>query len=299
MSENDLIKTLKSFFPLDRHTDEGVIEGITSGELIVSQPAIANYLQGALHDESLLEVELANLRRIFFARVLDHPPEEEDADDDDLFDDMPYSKGEYLDDGECVILTPLEPSEGNYLINESQRVLLRVLTAQAGIEFCCYFEEKTRIGAMPVLKLSFPEVARQVEGAREYRVKVPRELDLQLIVNKKKSSLSFTTRPMDMSVSGMCLYDPGGKNSALKADDRLSIDIIEDDTLLITVDAVVRHVTRLRDASGLQYVFGVLLNLESRTVSTEVEKLVASIQRARLRALVEIEDEYGLNLSDW
>jgi c-di-GMP-binding flagellar brake protein YcgR len=152
---------------------------------------------------------------------------------------------------------------------------------------------------MPVLKILFPTVARQVKGAREYRVKVPTDLDLEFAVSRKKGSLKFKTRAMDISMSGMSLYDPNGRHSTLKTDDKVRFQIIEGEMLLMTLDAVVRHVTRLRDSKGLQYIFGVQFDLASRSLASDVEQLVATIQRARLRKLSEIEGEYGVNLSNW
>lgn len=293
LSDTPLITTLNTFFPQERYSNDRIVEAVTDGSILVSASQMANYLQGALHDESLLEVELGNSRRVFFCRILDHPPEEE------VDEDMPYEKGEYLDDAQHLILTPLEPAEGNYLINASSRVLLRVLTSRTAVEFCCYFDEKIRIGTMPVLCITFPEVARMIEGAREYRVKVPRETDIQILVNRKQDKLKFTTRPMDMSISGMSLIDPKGKESPLKSDDRLTLQVCSEDLVLFTVEAEVRHVTRLRDKQGLQYVFGVKLELGSRALKTEMEKLVAGVQRARLRELADLEGKFGVNFSDW
>lgn len=294
MSSSELINTLQAFFPQTEYSSEAVVEGITNGDIVVNSTQMANYLQGALHDESLLEVELDNDKRVFFCRILDHPPEEDTPDEDVL-----YTKGEYLENTDHIILTPLEPAEGNYLINASSRILIRVLTSQAAVEFCCNFDGKIKIDTMPVLQTTFPVVARQVKGAREYRVKVPSDMDLTIIAYRKRDKLKFTTRPMDMSINGMSLYDPKGKHSTLQTDDKLSLQITSDDMLLMTLDAVVRHVTRLRDNQGLQYVFGVKFNLESRASKAEVEKLVASIQRARLRKLAEIEGAFGVNFSDW
>lgn len=294
MSSSELIDTLQSFFPQTDYSSEAVVEGITNGDIVVNSTQMANYLQGALHDESLLEVELNNDKRVFFCRILDHPPEEDTPDEDVL-----YTKGDYLENTDHIILTPLEPAEGNYLINTSSHILIRVLTSQAAVEFCCNFDGKTKIGTMAVLQTTFPVVARQVKGAREYRVKVPSDMALNIIAYRKRDKLKFTTRPMDMSINGMSLYDPKGKHTTLQADDKLSLQIISDDMLLMTLDAVVRHVTRLRDNKGLQYVFGVKFNLESRASKAEVEKLVASIQRARLRKLAEIEGAFGVNFSDW
>ncbi len=268
-----------------------------------------------MHDESLLEVEMGNITRVFFCRVLDHPPQEiekesgketdppqepiqEDVDDTDIEEEK-YNKGDYLNQVEHIILTPLEPAEGNYLISTSPRIIVRALTSQAAIEFCCYFREKTRVDNMSVLELTFPKVARQVKGAREYRVKVPNDLNMEIVVTRQQGRLKFTTRPMDISMTGMSLYDPMGKESSLQTDDRISFRIVVNEKRLMRLNGVVCHVTRLRDSKGLQYVFGVQFDLATRALAADVEQLVATIQRARLRELSEIEDEYGVNLSNW
>ncbi len=307
---NVLVDTLRTFFPNEQYSDEKIVNGVASGNILVNPSALVNYLQSALHDESLLEVELGNVSRVFFCRVLDDPPalsddekkEPEEEDSDDFFFDLEeeYDKGDYLNEMDHLILTPLEPAEGNYLINSAPTMVVRALTSQAAIEFCCFFKERARIvDGMQVLKLSFPEVARQVKGAREYRVKVPAEMNIEVTVKKRKSDFEFFTRPVDISMNGMSLHDPMGKKTDLRNDDRVVFKVSVNDEQVLEVGAVVRHLTRLRDAKGLQYIFGTKFEFESKHMAREIERLVASIQRERLRMLSEIEGEYGLDLTDW
>lgn len=109
MSKDELVKTIRLFFPQDGYNEEVVADGVKNGDIITDQSLLINYLQGALHDESLLEVELGNITRVFFCRILDHPPEEDTSEQENK-----YNKGDYLNDRDHLILTPLEPSEGNY-----------------------------------------------------------------------------------------------------------------------------------------------------------------------------------------
>ncbi|WP_028583165.1 flagellar brake protein [Desulfogranum mediterraneum] len=308
MSEDKLISTLHTFFPRDGYTNEAITEGIVNGEILVNPSQFVTYLQSALHDESLLEVKLGEMPRVFFCRIIDHPPTPADNDglpgEQESSDTIPeeesaYSKGDYLDEMEHLIITPLEPAEGNYRINNCSRVLVRAVTTKKAIEFCCYYQKKTWIGDMPVLQLSFPLIGRQVKDAREYRVKVPGDMNLNISVDCRQRDLQFTTQALDISMNGMGLNNPLRQTTSLKIDDRLSLQIFEEEALIMSLEAEVRHVTRLRNAQGLQYVFGVQFDLESQAMVTEVEQLVASIQRARLRRISAIQNQYGINLSDW
>lgn len=312
MIEKKLTGILRKFFPKAGYTEQNISKKIDTKELIIDPSSLTNYLASALLDETLLEVELGSIKQVFFSRLLDIPldrepfdnadnniPHENDTVHEQVEEGNEHQKGGYLDKRERVVITPLEPAKGNYLINTDPKILLRAHTPQLAIEFCCYYESKIKIDTMPALQVSFPLVARQVKGAREYRVKVPEDMDLKVNVKIKGSKSRFTTKPMDMSRSGMSLYDPKGKNSALQTNDKLSVDIISGDMVLVSLNAEIRHVTRLRSSSGLQYIFGISIEDESQSIQSQVEKIVASVQRARLRKLAEIEDQYGINLSGW
>ncbi|BCO08598.1 hypothetical protein GF1_09740 [Desulfolithobacter dissulfuricans] len=295
-----LTQILSNYFPEEKYTENGVATGIAEGNIIVEPGALANYLESALHDESLLEVELGALTRLFFCRILDHPPESEvQKGKDEAPLESDYTRGEYLKALDHVIITPLEPAIGNFLICSTPRVLLRILTSRMAIELCLSFVEKTVIQGLPVLRCSFPTVARLVEGAREYRAKIPKDMQFDVQITRKRNNQTFTTRPMDMSVSGMCLYDPAERNTSLREDERVHLEVLANGETILGLDGTIRHVSRLRDAKGLQYVFGVRFDLVSRAISTDVEKLVAGIQRARLRELSQLADEFGVDFGKW
>ncbi|MCK5069057.1 MAG: PilZ domain-containing protein [Desulfocapsa sp.] len=302
MEDNLKLKeTLNSFFPEANYSEKSIASGLESGDIINSTASLANCLQSALHDESLVEVELGGLTRLFFCRILDHPPElqEEEMDSDMDLSEEEYVKGAYLSQSDHVIITPLEPAIGNCTICSTPQVLIRILTSRAAIEFCCFFHEKTRIKNMPVLSCSFPIVARQVKGAREYRAKIPKEMQFDVQVTRTTTNDTFSTRPMDMSINGACFYDPAEKKSDLQLDETIQLKILANNETIVSLDAHIRHITRLRDAKGLQYVFGVQFDLASQELATDIEKLVAGIQRMRLRELSDIADEFGVDLGQW
>lgn len=302
MADNIKLKeTLNSFFPEAKYSEKSLVSGLESGEIINSTSSLANYLQSALLDESLVEVELGGLTRLFFCRILDHPPELQEEEMDSEMDSIEeeYVKGAYLSQADHVIITPLEPSIGNYTICSTPQVLIRILTSRAAIELCCLFHEKTRIKDMPVLSCYFPIVARQVKGAREYRAKIPQEMQFDIQVTRTSINATFSTRPMDMSINGACFYDPAEKSSDLQLNEAIQLKILANNETIVSLDAIIRHITRLRDAKGLQYVFGVQFDLASREIATDIEKLVAGIQRMRLRELSDIADEFGVDLGQW
>ncbi len=245
-----LTQILSNYFPEEKYTENGMATGIAEGNIIVEPGTLANYLESSLHDESLLEVELGTLTRLFFCRILDHPPESENQNGkDEAPPESDYTRGEYFKARDHVIITPLEPAIGNFLIC-STPLLLRILTSRVAIELCLSFVGKTEIQGLPALRCSFPTVARLVEGAREYRAKIPMDMQFDVQITRKRNNQTFTTRPMDMSVSGMCLYDPAERNTTLREDERVYLEVLANGDSILGLDGTIRHVTRLRNAKA-------------------------------------------------
>lgn len=300
MDPNEILTQLRKFFPESNYTSETFEQCVESGELNIQEEFFVNTLKGALLDESIVEVQLHGLAQIYFCRILDKPYDaavEDDGEGEETAGDQAYEKGLYLDDHDCVIITPLEPSMGNYLIgsfsNANIPVLLRIISSSQAIELGCFFDGRTQIGDIPALKLAFPSVARKTKSARDFRAKVPKDMGFQVRVERIKKK-PITTTPLNISFNGMSLLDPMGRHSNLKVGENLLcvLQIPKEKDLL--VDASIMHVTRLRDSKGTQYCFGVRFLFSKPLIKSSVEKIVSLVQRKYLQELSNYEEMFGV-----
>lgn len=299
MDQESNLDELKLFFPKSLYTLESYALALAGGELEVNEKSFANALKGALLDESIVEVQLPDPEQVFFCRILDYPPSAaaEEDEEGEVPEEVEYEKGSYLDDQNCLIITPLEPSMGNHLIalnpERNNPVLLRIISSNKAIELACYFDQRTNIGDMPVLRLTFPFIAKRTKEAREFRAKVPKDMAFQVTIERIKKK-PFSTSPLNISCNGMSLLDPMGRHSSLKTGEKIicELKILNENPVL--VDAAVIHVTRLRDTKGVQYCFGIRFIMTKPAVRTSIEKIVALVQRRYLRELSNFEEEFGV-----
>jgi len=301
MADQFLLDRYQFFFPGRRYEDAEFEQAINEGDIIVDPGRIVNLLQSALHDEAILEVELGELTRVFFCRVLDHPPEleEQEIDGKTILVEPEYEKAHYLTAQDHLIITPLEPSIGNFLICSVNRLILRIMGSKCAFELGCSLIEKVRVRDMPVLKLSYPLVARQVKGARAYRAKIPARMELSVTVQRAGQRQNFSTCALDISVEGIRLIDPFGKHTDLQEEEKVRLEILWPRMRVINVTARIVHVSQLRDKDGIQYCCGLQFDLATRALAREIEQLVAGVQRRHLRELSEISSAYGVDFTDW
>ncbi|MBU1565151.1 MAG: PilZ domain-containing protein [Proteobacteria bacterium] len=300
MDSSEIFAQLRQFFPESNYTAETFEQCVESGELNIREEFFANTLKGALLDESLVEVQLHGLSQIYFCRILDKPYDaavEDDGEGEENADALEYEKGFYLDEHDYAIITPLEPSMGNYLIGSfhdtNNRVLLRIVSSSQAIELGCFFDGRSQIGDMPALKLTFPFVARKTKGTREFRAKVPKDMGFQVRIERAKKKPIATT-PLNISFSGMSLLDPMGRHSNLKVGENLLCVLQIPKEKDVLVDASVIHLTRLRDSKGTQYCFGVRFLFSKPTIKSFIEKIVGLVQRKYLQELSNYEEMFGV-----
>lgn len=248
-------------------------------------------MTSTLHDEAIVEVQIEDLTRIFFCRVLDHLPELEEKDVDGIIMmvEPEYAKAEYLKEQKHIIITPLEPSIGNFMICMVNRVLLRILSNRCAFELACRFKKKTRVRGMPVLQCSFPIAVRKVKDARPYRVKIPQEMELLIQVERQGKRKGFASCLIDISAEGLLMINPQGKNCDIKEEENINLELYWPKGQSIMLHARIVHISQLHDKQGIQYCLGSQFDLSTRALAREVEQLVASVQRIRLRELSDLD----------
>ena len=299
---HNIQKKLALFFPEEAYsfTRQAIEDGINSGEFLVKPAEILPYIQTAFLDDKILEVEMDGLTRIYFSRINDDPPviEELEGEDDDIELEKPeHNPGDYLKLMNHLICLPLEPGMGNLHIRNSQKVMIRFFTSTSAIELGTFFQDLALVNDIPVLRLSFPLIGRQVRGARVFRAKVPAEMNFTLMVKGKRRKRSdIRTRAIDISSEGLSFIIEKEEQKLFHENEICSIRFFLDGEMYIKVSSTIRHISKVRDKKGIQYRCGVQFDLPTRSLAANIETIVAAVQRAHLKELSDKSEESGITL---
>ncbi len=212
---------------------------------------ILPYIQTAFFDNKILEVELDGMTRIYFSKVHDDIPDPEEVENEDgemELQQPEYSTGDYLKLMNHLICLPLEPGMGNLHIRNSQRVMIRFFTSTSAIELGTFFQDLALVQDLPVLRLSFPVIGRQVRGARSFRAKVPATMNFTLLIKGKRRVRSdIKTTPLDISSEGMSFEVQKEEQGLFKEDELCNIRFFLDGDMHVKVDGTVRHISKVRN----------------------------------------------------
>ena len=240
------------------------------------------------------------MTRIYFSRIYDEIPDLEEIDDesDELLDEAPeYNEGDYLKLMSHIICLPLEPGMGNLHIRQSQKIMIRFFTSTSAIEVGTFFQDLTEVQNIPVLRLSFPLIGRQVRGARAFRAKVPESMNFSLLVKgKHKRRPDIDTIPVNISNEGLSFEVQKHEKDLFKEEDVCQFHLYIDGDLHVKVSGTIRHISKIRNKKGIQYCCGVQFDLATRSLATTIEIIVASAQRAHLKELSDKSEESGIML---
>lgn len=300
---DDIKKLLQIYFPSSSYSRDELIEKIERGEILIKEEEILPYLQTALLDEKILEVELDKMPNLYFSRLQDNNPEpddetsppEKESEDDEIFKPT-YNPGDYLLSLDHIIALPLEPGLGSLRLRQSTSVILRMFTKDYGIEMGTTFKNIARINELPVLQLAYPSILRIEKNAREFRAKVPDHQDFVVEVEKEGAPLGLNTSPIDVSRKGMGISIDKHIHRQLNLEDELFLKLYIEDELRARISSTVKHLSKVRKKQGIEYCCGVEFSLNSRTITSVMESIVASTQRAHLKELAEIASSRGIDL---
>ncbi len=295
---NDVKQQLHLFFPGQTFPDEDIEDGLERGEILTERAKILPFLQTALFDEKVLEVELDGRPRIYFSRLKDDLPDipEDEVDGDTISDEPEYSQGDYLKTMSYLVTLPLEPGLGSMHLRYSRFIVLRMFTNTYAVELGSTYEEITKVGELPVLRLSFPTLARIVRNAREFRAKVPEIMDFIVVIYVDENFPALTTTPIDISIKGMSFSVTQDEQKLFLMDAVHSLKLYINDELVTCLDGTVKHLSKVRKKGGIEYVCGVEFDLVTPTLAAVVETTVASVQRTHIKDLAEKSDSSGIDL---
>lgn len=304
--DNETLQEIKeqlfAFFP-DSHLDE-TQEGILStqkDESILFRPEkILPYLQTIFFEEHLVEIQIDQYTRAFFAHLLDDLPalaEHEEKGEISLVEPE-YEPGSYLKKMESFLLTPLTPGIGNALVRSSRSIRLRYFAGTIAIELGCVFHKQDVVRDIPVLRFHFPVIGRITRNYRLYRVKTVSTVEAYVVVTSPIRAVGQETRYeiVDISVLGVA-FQLQGEKSLYEVGERLTFTIVVKDFSELSIAGNVRRLVKVREKHGYRIIYGIQFDLETRALAAEIEQLVAAIQRLQLRELSKrISDLRGIRL---
>ena len=293
-----IVDRLNLFFSDIVYTQNTLEEELDSRDVFYKPGDMLPFLQTALVDEKFVEVEMNGITQVYFTKIHDHPPETAEDDEDSDSDDKKekYNQGDYLKNMSHLITLPLEPGMGNYSIRYSERVLLRFFTSAYAVELGTFYQEQEIVGGIPVLRLDYPVIGRIVRGRREFRAKVPAEMDIKLMIIGKRKQKTITTRLINISVSGFAFSIKKEQQSDFVVDEERSMEIIINGVMELRVQGTIRHISKIRGKHGTEYLCGVQADLVTRALAARLEEIVAAVQRAHLRELAQLSTESGIKL---
>lgn len=287
-------KNLEFYFPDQVHSESSIEEGMESGDIFISPEDILPYLQTAIVDDKILEVELDGIEGLYFGRLYDDLPDEEPGEEEP--EEVEYEQGDYLKNMTHLISLPLEPGMGNLHVRHAKRILIRIFTSSQAIELGTHYEDMCLVRELPVLRLAYPVVGRLVHGAREFRAKPSSDMDLQIIVMGKRKHGTIKTKIVDISSRGMSFSIKKKEQGYFRVDEMRTFEFVQDGMITLRVKGRVRHVSKVRGRQGTEYLCGIEFDLTTRSLAAEVGSLVATVQRSHLKELARKSKDRGLNL---
>lgn len=306
---DDIKRKLQQLFPGELFSAKTIEEDLANGDILTSKEAILPYLQTALFDEKVLEVQLDGRPMVYFSRLKDGIPtpldeeEGEEATEEggegsevDAGEGTTTAEGAFIAAMNHIVTLPLEPGLGNLHLRLSTAIVLRMFTNTLAIEFATSFVDLAKVHDIPVLLLAFPNLARIVREAREYRAKVPDSLDLMLALEVDEDSPEVETRPVSVSIRGISFAATKYEQRRFKINTAYSMKLFLEDELLVRIEGNIRHLSKIRKRSGIEYICGVEFNFQTKIQATVIESIVATVQRAHLKELSEKSHVTGIRL---
>lgn len=288
MRVQDVQTLLFSFFP-----DCGIIQNSSpqsegNRDILFLPEQILPYLQTVFFEEHLLELQIDQYTRIFFANILDDLPELEENGLDDKPVEPEYETGSYLKSCDSLVLTPLTPGIGNARVRNSEQVVVRYFSGATAIEFGCTLRRTDIIRDIPVLRFNFPIIGRINKNYRSFRVKALSTVDAY--IHFQKIGTGFTSEKcyqiVDVSAMGLAFQIPS-EQQPFEIGEMIYFSIQVPDINTLEVRGHIRHISKVRDKKGYKNICGVQFDLETRSLAAEIEKVAAAIQRLQLREIAE------------
>ena len=289
---------LADFFTDERYLPEALKEAVDQNQIFSNPKDILPYLQSALLDDQILEVEIDDLTRVYFSRLYDDLPPLAAVDEDGVrvYVEPDYDPAEYLKEMEYIKTWPLEPGLGNLTVRHSKKVLIRLFTSAYAVELGAYFRELSEVRGTPCLCFSYPVIGRIVRGDRVFRAKVPNDYELVVKIETPLKKKILPAKVVDISAQGMAFKIDKDQLQFVPMSENKTIKIIYENHVLVKLACNIQHLSKVRGKDGTYHLCGVKFDLETRDIASEIESIVAQVQRAHLKKLSDLSAESGIKL---
>ncbi len=277
------------FADYEGNREEAEVYAENNIQILSGAKTIVPYLQTALLEEHLIEVDIAQLTRAFFTVV---------ADNNEIIQTLleqekqtlinpPQDLGEYLKATNFLLTSPLSPNMGNVSIRHYTSAVFKYYTGTIAVELGCTFRNVYNDSSNPCLVFDFPQIGRVIKGFRSFRAKVLSAVNAKVsLLNDQGQAIGPFYQIEDISVSGLGFLIPDNEPSFVVGD-QLHLGVKVEGCGDLSLNGMVRRIVPLRRFNSFNYICGVQFDLETMAMATDVERLVAAIQRLHLRELAE------------
>lgn len=292
----EIQRQLKQFFPTAIMSLDAVSEALVDGDILVKPKEILRYVQTALLDDKVLEVEHDGLPSKYFTRMKDWipPVSETQAEGEGEEGEDEYKEGDYLLAMEHIFTLPVEPGMGNLRLRNSKAICMRMSTSSFDVEFGTTFIQQDVIDNLAVLKLAFPSIVRLVHTTKEYRAKVPESMLFTAVLEHNDHEIPV--EPVNISISGMSISLDKQQQRLFQEGDVMGLKLFIEEKEAAYLSCSVRHLAKIRKNTGVQYLCGISFDLGSRANTRAIESTVAAVQRAHLKELSDKSNASGIKL---
>ncbi len=258
-------------------------------QMLSGKENITPYLQTALLEEHLIEVDIAHLTRDFFTLITDEDAEALDQRLKKENSGMTSSLeiGEYLKESDFFLTSPLSPGMGNVSIRHYKTAVLKYYTGTQAVELGCTLREVQSATKKPCLVFNFPKIGRVIRGFRSFRVKVLSSVDAKVSILGDDICPAFTNCQLeDLSVSGVGFLIPEDK-PALDIGQVVRVRVDIEGCGEFSINGLIRRLVPVRNGQGMNTICGLQFDLETGAMAKTVELMVTAVQRLHLRELAE------------
>ena len=258
-------------------------------QVLSGKENITPYLQTALLEEHLIEVDIAHLTRDFFTLITDEDAEALDqrleSENSGMSSSLEF--GDYLKESDFFLTSPLSPGMGNVSIRHYKTAVLKYYTGTQAVELGCTLREVQSATKKSCLVFNFPKIGRVIKGFRSFRVKVLSSVDAKVSILGDDGCPSFTHCQLeDLSVSGVGFLIPEEK-PALDIGQVVRVRVDIEGCGEFSINGLIRRLVPVRNGQGMNTICGLQFDLETGAMAKTVELMVTAVQRLHLRELAD------------
>ncbi|MBF0614826.1 MAG: PilZ domain-containing protein [Magnetococcales bacterium] len=184
-------------------------------------------------------------------------------------------------DPRWILMTPLEPPDGNLRIRKSARVVIGFCLGLEMFRTVVTFRRVQRVESGQAIELSWPPAFQISTKRQQMRVEIPADMKLEIQVHKKGAD-PFVVPIFDISPGGLS-FTSAGLPVSLESGDRVGLSIIGEILMgtPINIFGTITAITKVRDSQDVQVarqLYGVKFVMLSVADAMSVDRLVETIE---------------------